>query len=299
MDVVSESVNRFGGRWTQHKLKLLDGYLQAYLKIFNGPGPASYYKTIYVDAFAGTGEVDTSKTLPDQAYLSFGENSSDVSEFLRGSARIAADRSPGFDRLFFVERSPRKADELERMLSEVGVSKERYDVKVGDANDSLRSWAAYTDWSKWRAVVFLDPFGMQVDWETIAVLGRTRGVDLWILFPLGAVNRLLTRREPPPPTWDAALTRIFGTDGWRDAFYDVKESSSLFGDETTELKQADFASISTYFLNRLKTVFHAVSPNARTLRNSQNSPLYLLCFAAANEKGAIPAVRIAAHLLRE
>lgn len=45
-----------------------------------------------------------------------------------------------------------------------------------------------------RAVVFLDPFGMQVEWRTIERIGQTKAIDLWILFPLGvAVNRFLTK----------------------------------------------------------------------------------------------------------
>ena len=35
----------------------------------------------------------------------------------------------------------------------------------------------------------------------------------------------------------------------------------------------------------------------RVLRNSKDSPLYLLCFAAANEKGSVPAIRIAQSIL--
>ena len=35
------------------------------------------------------------------------------------------------------------------------------------------------------------------------------------------------------------------------------------------------------------------------LRNSSNNPLYLLCFAAGNDKGAPIAVKIANHILKE
>jgi len=35
------------------------------------------------------------------------------------------------------------------------------------------------------------------------------------------------------------------------------------------------------------------------LRNSSNNPLYLLCFAAANERGKPTALRIANYLLSE
>lgn len=52
------------------------------------------------------------------------------------------------------------------------------------------------------------------------------------------------------------------------------------------------------FVNqRLGTVFAEVAPNPRLLYNSRNNPIFLLCFAAANEVGAPTAVKIAKGLL--
>jgi three-Cys-motif partner protein len=44
----------FGGDWTQQKLQILDKYLTAYCQIFRQNERAKFFKTIYVDAFAGT-----------------------------------------------------------------------------------------------------------------------------------------------------------------------------------------------------------------------------------------------------
>ena len=63
-------------------------------------------------------------------------------------------------------------------------------------------------------------------------------------------------------------------------------------------REASFEAIGAYFVERLKTVFEGVAENPLPLRNSMNVPIYLLCFAAANPKGAPPAVRIANHILR-
>lgn len=56
--------------------------------------------------------------------------------------------------------------------------------------------------------------------------------------------------------------------------------------------------IGEYFLNRLRTVFAGVAMNPLVLTNSKNCPLYLLCFAAGNPKGAKVAVKIAEDILR-
>jgi three-Cys-motif partner protein len=140
---------------------------------------------------------------------------------------------------------------------------------------------------------------MQVDWTLVQAIAATHAIDLWILFPLGmAVSRLLTRSEPPPIRWAQALTRLFGTDDWREAFYPVQQFQTLFGEEERQVRQADFDQIGSYFVQRLKTVFPAVADNPLPLLNSKNVPLYLLCFAAGNAKGAPTALKIAKDILR-
>jgi three-Cys-motif partner protein len=53
-----------------------------------------------------------------------------------------------------------------------------------DANTYLKEWCERTDWRAYRTVMFLDPYGMQVDWSLIEAIANTRAVDLWILFRL-------------------------------------------------------------------------------------------------------------------
>ena len=45
----------FGGDWTEKKLDCLRKYFTAYRQIFTTNPKAQYFKTWYVDAFAGTG----------------------------------------------------------------------------------------------------------------------------------------------------------------------------------------------------------------------------------------------------
>jgi three-Cys-motif partner protein len=139
---------------------------------------------------------------------------------------------------------------------------------------------------------------MQVEWTTIQALGRTKAVDLWLLFPVGvAVNRLLTRGSPPPQGWADALTRIFGTPDWRSAFYTTHTQDTLFGLQSEKRKEGNWQQIGQFFVDRLKTVFAGVADNPLPLRNSTHTPIYLLCFAAGNPKGAKPAVKIAQDIL--
>src|SRR5690606_24688387 len=107
--------------------------------------------------------------------------------------------------------------------------------------EKLVDWIDATDWQKTRAVVFLDPYGMQVEWETLQKIAQTKAIDLWVLIPLGqGVNRLLTKNGHPPEGFADRLTRFFGTDDWKDAFYSTTAQDDLFDEPTRPRKVATF-----------------------------------------------------------
>ena len=292
--------HEFGGKWTEEKLECLRKYLCAYTTIFKGNPKAAFFSTIFFDAFAGTGHRADANAKTDAVPTGiWNEEDGEAEAYRKGSARIALEVDPSFDYFVLVEQREERVQDLVELRSLYPEKLRSIDIRQGDANDILVQWCAKTNWKNHRAVVFLDPYGMQVEWTTIAAIAGTGAIDLWILFPLGmAINRLLTKNEPPPPGWSNALTRFFGTDEWRQAFYKKKTERTLFGDEESETKDADFDKIGSYFLSRLKTVFAKVAANPLVLRNSTGSPIYLLCFAAGNEKGAHTAVKIAQDILK-
>jgi three-Cys-motif partner protein len=296
----------FGGPWTDDKLKRIDEYLDAYMTIFEKNPRASKLNTNYVDAFAGTG-FRVSSGAEDRAEGVLFEDvivDPDANSLKKGSAYVALRTSPPFGRYVFVDRNPEHTESLDKLREEFPELADRISVKVADANTFLQDWCRTTDWRTNRAVVFLDPYGMQVDWSTIESIAATKAIDLWILFPLGqAVNRLLTRNEIPEGAQAQRLTRFFGTEDWKKAFYKEADNQpsmfdDVFGEETGYAKRTDFNAIGHFFVSRLETIFTSVSKNPLPLRNSKGVPLFLLCFAVANPKGAKPALKIANHLLR-
>jgi len=143
---------------------------------------------------------------------------------------------------------------------------------------------------------------MQVEWETLVAVAETRAIDLWLLFPLGiGVNRLLIRSGEIPDSWRRRLDLLLGTTEWYDEFYRIAEGQDTLFELPQEEKivKASMQAIGGFFVRRLQTIFPGVAEEPGVLRNSSNNPLYLLCFAAANEKGAETALRIARHLLRD
>jgi three-Cys-motif partner protein len=289
----------FGGNWTEDKLSRLEKYLLAYRSIFTGNIAARFFTTWYVDAFAGTGI----RFAPEQSKREltlFKDVYEDVESagYLDGSARIALGLKNPFDRYLFIEKSKSKDAQLRASIErDYPALLPRCEFRQGDANTALQAWCKERNWGKERAVVFLDPYGMQVDWRTIEALAATKAVDLWYLFPLGiGVARLLTRDGAIEESWQRRLNTIFGTTAWRERFYTVRKTASLFGDVEDVNRAANEEQIERFISERLKGCFVGVAKGL-ILRNSRSSPLYLLCFASANEKGAPIAVRIAQQIL--
>ena len=292
--------NRFGGKWTIEKLDRLRKYLEAYTRIFKKNKAARFFTTTYFDAFAGAGSFYKKTNNKDEAGLFNGFGEGEALEFRKGSAQIALEVKPGFDRYFFVEKSKNRVEELNNLKKQYPDKSENILIVRGEANDVLRKWCEETDWNKNRGVVFLDPYGMQVEWQTVEAVATTKAIDLWLLFPLGmGVGRLLTRGGFPPAEFSNRLTLFLGTDEWKQHFYHKELQTDLFGEINTEIiKDADFEKIGKYFTSRLKTIFSEVSGKPLPLRNSRGHPMYLLFFAAGNPRGSKTAIRIANYLLK-
>jgi three-Cys-motif partner protein len=294
----TSDLQRFGGSWTDAKLGALNAYLQAYTTALkNQP-----FRKLYIDAFAGTGYRELREKPSDSTPL-FEELAAEESQrFLDGSARIALQSDPPFDEFIFIESAGKRASELRKLQLEF--SSKKIDVRKGDANEQIHKLCTSTNWRNTRAVVFLDPYGMQVDWVTMLAIAKTQGIDTWILFPLGiGVNRLLTDDfKNIPAKWKERLDRMLGTADWKDEFYQKTNlQGNLFEQRPSnaELKNATFESIGRYYHGRLKSIFSHVAPNPKDLCNSTGNPIYQLHFAANNPRGGPIAMRIAKHILNK
>jgi three-Cys-motif partner protein len=95
--------------------------------------------------------------------------------------------------MHFIERNAKRCHQLEQLRTEFPEIAKDISVRHGDANSELQD-ICIKKWKSHRAVLLLDPYGMQVDWQTIEAVSQTKAIDLWLLFPLGiGVNRLLKR----------------------------------------------------------------------------------------------------------
>jgi three-Cys-motif partner protein len=288
----------FGGDWTQTKLDVLAKYLRAYTTALKNQS----FTKAYIDAFAGTGdrtmrrERDDGSSAGNLLFPDLAESA--PQKLLDGSARLALKVEPRFDRYIFIERDIERCLTLAELRGEFPGLADSIRIKQGDANVEIQTLCA-KNWRDRRAVLFLDPYGMQVEWQTIEAIAKTEAIDLWLLFPFGiGVSRLLTRSGEIPKGWRTRLDKLLGTTSWYDDFYKVEHQPDLFGNDEERVVKATNETIGRYVYDRLQKIFPGVAEPG-VLRNSANCPLYLLCFAAANKTGARPALRIANDLLKE
>src|SRR5438552_5939685 len=92
--------HRFGGSWTEQKLAALRAYLNAYQQIFTRNVRAKRFKTVYVDAFAGTGERAGAASQAQSELFGYDE---DMRRYHEGSVRIALSLPEKFHRYIFLD----------------------------------------------------------------------------------------------------------------------------------------------------------------------------------------------------
>lgn len=289
-----------GSQDTEKKLGMLRQYLQQYSVALQNQG----FARIYIDAFAGTGsKTDTHPALP-----LFGPEFAEPQDIdTPGSARVALSIEPPFHTLVLIEQDKDRFVELEGLKAEFPAR--RLYLKHGEANENVRKLCERIPWHTrqgdvlgMRGVVFLDPFGMEVEWATVQAIADTEALDCWYFFPLSGLYRnaphdpakLETRKEE-------RLDRVLGTTDWRTRWYEHSiDRDNIFETEVEAVRRADVDAIEAYVSNRLASVFKgAVMPPVR-LRHNNGAPMASLFFAVSNPspKAVALAKRISSYILK-
>lgn len=251
--------HNFGGEHTELKLDVIRAYLNFYCNALKNKN----FETWYIDGFAGTGfrqqVLQTGGIFEDQP-IALEEKT------LLGSASIALATTPPFDHYHFVEAHGPRRQALKQMCQTAGRTEAV--VHDGDANqrviEILRSplWTGGNTAWRQRAVVFLDPYGMGVRWQTLTALADSRRVDVWYLINLKAIQQQMAKDSRGiDDSKFAALSDIFGTADWKSEFYVSRPSQgTLFGGvEESDERVGDRKDISNYLRKRLATLFRFVS----------------------------------------
>lgn len=265
---------RFGSVHTKLKLDKLEEYLRIYTTALKKQN----FKLLYFDAFAGAGDVQIASN--DASLL---ETVDDYTPFIKGSAQRALRFDKYFEKYIFVDRNIQNVKALQHLKLEHPEIANRVDIRQGDANTELVKFCKDTDWNSARAVVFLDPYGNQVEWNTLVAIAATKAIDLWYLFPAGlGVFRQISKRGDVHTSHEASLDKIFGTRAWRDVFVDSSIEPDLFGSREKLEKRATVESITRFMADRMKGIFQGGVLDEWYPLGSRHIHMYSLMFAWAN-----------------
>lgn len=251
------------GFWSEVKLEIVRKYLPAYTTVLTKQ--KLRFRTLYVDAFAGSG-YHISKT---------------TGGLVMGSPAIALDTTPPFDEYHFIDLDKAKVAALEVLV------RDRNNVFVhhDDCNAVLQQRifprAKYEDYR--RAICFLDPYNLQLNWDVVAAAGHMRTVELFLNFPMLAIHRNVLRHDPKTVTKRNVerMTQFWGDDSWRQIGY--REALTLFGPTEEKIEGRELAEL---YRERLHTVAgFSYVPEPMAMRNSRGGVVYYLFFASYNKTG--------------
>ena len=263
-------MNKFGGDWTEQKIHILEEYTKAFLKVFkNKP----WAKLLYFDGFAGSGDITTRS-----------------GEKIEGAAlRILKLNEPrAFNHYYFVEMDEAYKNSLELAIKTGFPNKNNVHVVTGDCNQKLRDMVnKFLNTPKgknFKVLAFIDPKGMQLNWESIEIL-KNQSIDLWILSPTGGANRLLKRNGQIRKAWLDRLNKFMGLspEEVNKYFYSKSNQIDIWGNSNELIKEKDAINkLHQLYSDRLQTIFKYIT-EPFVLKNSSNSIMFHF-FMATNNK---------------
>ena len=289
------------GKWAAEKLECLEKYLSAHTIILRKQS-GRFQGYFYIDAFAGAGRArlrDKPQGAAEESQLilqisDFGESDEERIEYIDGSPKVALGIEYPFTNYIFIDNDAERISKLQE-LKDAYADSRNISIREGDSNVELRNLASGSniDWQHHRAVVLLDPFGMQVPWSTIETLAKTRAMEVIVNFPVGmAIQRLLPQSGEFGPNQRAMLTHYLGSPDWESVVYE--ESPDLFGETLISKVDQSGHRLAKWYQERLTRTF-GFGARPRLIRNSQGGHLYYILFAGPNAVGA----KIASHILSQ
>jgi len=253
------------GLWTEIKLKIIQEYAAAYTTILKEKSWCRSYA--YIDAFAGGGEFVSKE---------------DRERFIPGSPLNALNIQNKFTEYYFIDIDPQKIERLKELTADRPEASTIH-FYVGDANikvtQDIMPNFQYNSFK--RALCILDPYGLDIEWQTIESIGKAKTMDVFLNFPLMDINRnaALKILEASNPEEGARLTKIWGDNSWKDLAY--VEQQAMFSTPVLIKKGEGNEILKRGFRERLRAVAgFSFVPEPILMRNRVGGQLYFLFFAS-------------------
>jgi len=253
------------GQWSEAKLDIVREYAATYSKIMSAQEyhGRPRFTHCYIDAFAGAGMHVAKET----------------GDFVPGSPINALLLDPPFSEYHFIDLHGGKVDGLRE--NEL-VKKRGAIVHHGDCNDVLLKTLlpGLTFQSFRKALLVLDPYDIDLDWEVMRKAGELGTVEVFLNFMVMDMNRSVFWRnwKDVKPEQLLRMDRFWGDRSWQEVVY--TREKDLFGEEIHTKRVGNEPVVEAY-RERLKTVagFDYV-PEPVPMRIEQGAIVYYLFFAS-------------------
>ena len=243
------------GYWTKKKLYFWHRYLEITTTAMFG-NPTFPDGLVYVDLFAGAGICtlkESKKRIP-------------------GSALIAANTNKPFSKIIACEERPEYADACRDRLERTPVAK-RCHVLTGDCNQLVGQIAEKIPRNA-LTLAFVDPKGLDAQFDTIATLSQRGRIDFVFLFA-DAYDIVRNVRLYDQQGKASKLDQVLGPGtNWRDQWEQLTNRTS---DKVRKL----FADI---YQNQLRRHLGYTHFGEKTMSGTQG-PLYRLIYASKHDRG--------------
>ncbi|MGZ3857877.1 MAG: three-Cys-motif partner protein TcmP [Bacteriovorax sp.] len=125
-----------------------------------------------------------------------------------------------------LEDSPKDKKRFKRLEEVIFpyTSKLKINSYNSDANEVIPDICTKVNWKKTRAVLFLDPYGLSVEWKTLETIKNTNSIDVWYLFPTFATYRNISNTPEETELYkQKKITTLLGTEEWKNHAFGIKK----------------------------------------------------------------------------
>ena len=249
--------------YAKDKLTILKGYLARFTTAMKDK---QWRALNYIDLQAGPG-----KNIFDPSGDTF-----------LGSPLLALTTRFPFDNLHLVEMGAMEYGALETRVgaSDRSANVQLYNEDCNVAVDRIVELIKQIDQEYihevWPSLnlAFLDPEGLEIQWQTVEKLAGLSRMDLIINFSTSGITRnagLAAANED-----DTTVDRFFGTREWRTIYDEIRNQDSSVVRRT----------LIDFYLRRLKDMGYVETvPQEKEFKNQRNVQIYTMIFASKNDLG--------------
>lgn len=255
------------GKWVTEKLYYLQGYIDRFETSMR---ERPWRRRNYIDLFAGSGKCQVAET----------------GEFHLGSPLLALTTEHPFTNYFFIDSDPGNIAVLQKRCSASLLSANiQYffgdsNIKVQEIVNTIASVDQQFIPGQWPSLnlAFLDPDGLELEWQTVAALAQIQRMDLIIHYSRNGITRNLKQCYNSED--ETIIDRFFGDKKWREFYQQSKTNPAKIHRQLIDHYKTKLQALGYVDVRDVET---GVEPLIRNTK--RNAPLYRLLFASKNKLG--------------